>query len=69
MSMIFAYFGLGVMCANSTLGQIPLLDTDDGSGDAILELPIKLLALTGWAEEDTLSFEDRGDSTLLVRKQ
>lgn len=47
---------------------IPLLDAGDGSGDAILELPDELLALAGWAEGDTLSFEDRGDGTLQVRK-
>lgn len=47
---------------------IPLLDAGDGSGDALLELPDELLALAGWAEGDTLSFEDRGDGTLQVRK-
>lgn len=47
---------------------IPLRDAGDGSGDALLELPDELLALAGWAEGDTLSFEDRGDGTLLVKK-
>ncbi|MDB0516275.1 hypothetical protein LBW60_23440 [Ralstonia solanacearum] len=47
---------------------IPLLDAGDGSGGAILEIPDELLALAGWADGDTLSFEDRGDGTLLVKK-
>lgn len=46
----------------------PLLETEDGSGDAILTIPDELLTAVGWVGGDTLSFADRSDGTLLLKK-
>ncbi|POA97676.1 hypothetical protein C2134_15815 [Chromobacterium sinusclupearum] len=51
-----------------TSWTVPLLDAGDGSGDALLAIPDELLASAGWVEGDTLSFEDQGDGTLLLKK-
>lgn len=50
-----------------TSWTVPLLDTGDGSGDALLPIPNELLASAGWVEGGTLSFEDQGDGTLLLK--
>ncbi|OLZ82174.1 hypothetical protein B0T40_22245 [Chromobacterium haemolyticum] len=50
-----------------TSWRVPLLDAGDGSGDALLTIPDELLASAGWGEGDTLSFEDQGNGTLLLK--
>lgn len=50
-----------------TSWRVPLLDVGDGSGDALLTIPDELLASAGWVEGDTLSFEDQGNGTLLLK--
>ncbi|WP_440030518.1 hypothetical protein [Chromobacterium amazonense] len=50
-----------------TSWRVPLLDAGDGSGDALLPIPNELLASAGWVEGDTLSFEDQGNGTLLLK--
>jgi len=37
--------------------QLTLIDPQDGSGDALVELPDDLLATLGWAEGELLEIE------------
>ncbi|WP_211251213.1 hypothetical protein [Deefgea rivuli] len=45
-----------------------MLDTDDGSGDAILEFPPELLAQLGWQAGDLLVYEMNSHGHLQFRK-
>lgn len=45
-----------------------LIDTGDGTGDGLLELPDDLLALLGWREGDILSIEVPEPSVLVVTR-
>lgn len=45
-----------------------LVDTGDGSGDALLVLPDELLMQLGWDEEDTLEVSVRNDQIIVERK-
>lgn len=47
---------------------IKLLDTDDGSGDAILEFSPELLAQLGWQAGDLLAYEMNDHGHLQLRK-
>jgi len=44
-------------------------DPEDGSGDAIVELPSELLEQLGWTLGDALSVEVGGESICLKLKQ
>ncbi|KIA79045.1 hypothetical protein QR66_18085 [Chromobacterium piscinae] len=50
-----------------TSWTVTLLDAGGSSGDALLPIPNELLASAGWVEGDTLSFEDQGNGTLLLK--
>ena len=48
--------------------QIEIKELDDGSGDALIELPPVLLKKLGWKEGDDLKFERGAGDTIQIRK-
>ncbi|MES2014058.1 MAG: AbrB/MazE/SpoVT family DNA-binding domain-containing protein [Pseudomonadota bacterium] len=52
--------------SKSKTWKVHLIDTGDGTGDAIIELPDDLLAETGWAIGDVIDVEP-GDGCVFLK--
>jgi hypothetical protein len=48
--------------------KIPVIDSEDGSGDGIIIIPDELLVLNGWIEGDSLTVEIIGKSIKLFKE-
>lgn len=47
--------------------KLTLIDPEDGSGDALVELPTELLATVGWVEGELLEIEQVENSIILKK--
>lgn len=46
-----------------------IIETDDGSGDAILQFPDELIAETGWKEGTTLNLKVENGVLIITEKK
>lgn len=47
--------------------KVTLIEAEDGSGDALIELPDEVLALVGWVEGESLEIEQLKDCIVIKK--